>query len=93
MRRPSAGAACRPLCVTAWLLTWHFRLTARCRRRFHRRGRGLPGDAEGVGNALVGGSGLAVNAVGVDLEQDRDAVPGAAGDVRVPPQYRRAYPR
>jgi hypothetical protein len=39
------------------------------------------GDAEGFGNALVGGGGLSVDAVGVDLEQDRDAVPGAAGDL------------
>jgi len=29
--------------------------------------------------ALVGGVGLPVDAVGVDLEQDGDAVPGAAG--------------
>jgi hypothetical protein len=29
---------------------------------------------------LVGGVGLPVDAVSVDLEQDRDAVPGAAGD-------------
>ena len=28
------------------------------------------GDSEGVGDALVGGVGLAVDAVGVDLEQD-----------------------
>ena len=35
--------------------------------------------AEGVGDALVGGVGLPVDAVGVDLEQDSDAVPGAAG--------------
>src|SRR6202030_290315 len=34
---------------------------------------------EGVGDALVGGVGLAVDAVGIDLEQDDDAVPGAAG--------------
>ena len=38
-------------------------------------------DAEGVGDALVGGVGLAVDAVGVDLQQDCDAVPGAAGDL------------
>src|SRR5271165_5279602 len=38
------------------------------------------GAAEGVGDALVGGVGLSVDAVGVDLEQDGDAVPGAAGD-------------
>ncbi len=37
--------------------------------------------AEGVGDALVGGVGLPVDAVGVDLEQDGDAVPGTAGDV------------
>jgi hypothetical protein len=37
--------------------------------------------AEGVGDALVGGAGLSVDAVGVDLEQDGDAVPGAAGDL------------
>jgi hypothetical protein len=36
--------------------------------------------AEGVGNALVGCISLPVNALGVDLEQDREAVPGAAGD-------------
>ena len=42
----------------------------------------LPGvlGAEGIGDALVGGTVLAVDAVGVDLEQHRDAVPGAAGD-------------
>jgi hypothetical protein len=38
-------------------------------------------DAEGLGDALVGGGRLAVDAVGVDLEQDRDAEPGAAGDL------------
>src|ERR1039457_7006838 len=35
---------------------------------------------EGVADALVGGGGLAVDAVGVDLEQDGDAVAGASGD-------------
>jgi hypothetical protein len=35
---------------------------------------------EGVGDALVGGVGLPVDAVRVDLQQDGDAVPGAAGD-------------
>src|SRR5450755_4204825 len=35
----------------------------------------------GVADAAVGGTGLAVDAVGVDLEQDGDAVPGAAGDL------------
>jgi hypothetical protein len=43
-------------------------------------GRGL-GGAEGVGDALVGGVSLPVDAVGVDLQQDGDAVPGAAGDL------------
>ena len=37
--------------------------------------------AEGVGDALVGGVGLIVDAVRVDLQQDRDAVPGLTGDV------------
>jgi len=36
---------------------------------------------ECVGDAVVGGVGLAVDAVGVDLKQDGDAVPGAAGDL------------
>jgi hypothetical protein len=35
---------------------------------------------ESVADALVGGSGLAVDAVGVDLEQDSDTVARAAGD-------------
>jgi hypothetical protein len=33
--------------------------------------------AEGVGDALVRGVGLPIDAVGVDLEEDRDAVVGA----------------
>jgi hypothetical protein len=37
--------------------------------------------AEGVGDALVGGVSLAVDAVGVDVEQDDDAVSGAAGNL------------
>jgi len=37
--------------------------------------------AERVGDALAGGISLPVDAVGVDLEQDRDAVPGPAGDL------------
>jgi hypothetical protein len=37
-------------------------------------------DTEGVGDALVGCISLPVDPVGVDLEQDRDAVTGAAGD-------------
>jgi hypothetical protein len=38
------------------------------------------GFAEGIADALVGGACLAVDAVGVDLEQDGDAVAGAARD-------------
>jgi hypothetical protein len=34
----------------------------------------------GVGDALVGGVSMAVDAVGVDREQDGDAVPSAVGD-------------
>jgi hypothetical protein len=38
-------------------------------------------DAKGDGDALVGRGGLAVDAVGVDLAQDGDAVPGATDDL------------
>ena len=56
------------------------------------------GGGEGVGDALVGGISLAVDAVGVDLEQDSDAVPGAAGDLGrrhpgVQPQRHRRVPQ
>src|SRR5439155_14112603 len=44
-------------------------------------GAGLIRAAECVSNAPVDGVGLAVDAVGVDLEQDGDAVSGAAGDL------------
>lgn len=37
--------------------------------------------AERVCDALVGGLGLPIDAGRVDLEQDGDAVPGAAGDL------------
>ncbi len=37
--------------------------------------------AEGVSDALVGGVGLAVDAVGVDLKEHDDAMPGPAGDL------------
>ena len=37
--------------------------------------------AESVGDALVGGIRLTVDAVRVDLQQDRDAVPGPASDL------------
>jgi fermentation-respiration switch protein FrsA (DUF1100 family) len=37
--------------------------------------------AQGVGDALVGGGLATADAVGVDLEQDGDAVLGAAGDL------------
>ncbi len=50
-------------------------------RLLHRgSGLGVLG-AEGVGDALVGGLGLPIDAVHADLEQDGDAVPGAAGDL------------
>jgi len=42
---------------------------------------GLIWAAEGVCDALVDGVGLAVDAVGVDLQQDGDTVPGAAGNL------------
>src|ERR1022692_1887095 len=44
-------------------------------------GTGIVRVVEGAVDAGVGGVGLAVDAVGVDLEQDGDAVPGAAGDL------------
>src|SRR3984957_14537537 len=56
-------------------------MPARCRRLLHRRAGLALGGAEGGGNALLGGVGLPVDAVGVDLEQDGDTVPGAAGDL------------
>ena len=60
-------------------------------------GRGVLG-AEGVGDAPVGGISLPVYAVGVDLQQDRDAVPGAAGDLGgghpgIQPQRHRRVPQ
>jgi hypothetical protein len=66
-------------------LTCHFRLSACCRLAvgvaFVAGVLVCLGSAEGVGDALVGGVGLAVDAVRVDLEQDRDAVPGAVSDL------------
>ena len=60
-------------------------------------GLGLSG-AEGVGDALVGGISLPIDAVGVDLQQDGDAVPGPAGDLSrgdpgVQPQRHRRVPQ
>jgi hypothetical protein len=54
--------------------------------------------AEGASDALVGGVGLPVDAVGVDLQQDSDAVPGAAGQLgrrhpAVQPQRHRRVPQ
>ena len=56
------------------------------------------GGAKGVGDALVGGISLPVDAVGVDLQQDGDAVPGPAGDLGgghpgVQPQRHRRVPQ
>ena len=80
-KRPRMGpAGAVTLTVPARIpaLTCHFRMPARCRRCLVTRVfLGVLG-AEGLGDALVGGGGLAGDAVGVDLEQDRDAVPGAA---------------
>jgi hypothetical protein len=42
---------------------------------------GLVSVIEGVGDAIVGGVSLAVDAVGIGLAQNRDAVPGAPGDL------------
>jgi len=41
---------------------------------------GLIRAAQGISDAFVDGVGLPVDAVGVDLEQDGDAMPGAVGD-------------
>jgi len=61
-------------------------MRAQARLRLRKLARGflvIPGvlDSEGVGDALVGGLGPPVDAVDVDLGQDGDAVPGAAGDL------------
>jgi hypothetical protein len=72
--RPSAGAVCRPFCASAWLLTWHFRRRLAVGVAFIPRARLGLGGAEDVGDALVGGISLPVDAVGVDLQQGRDAV-------------------
>ena len=64
-------------------LTWHFRTPAHVVISLVARlgpGLGVLG-AEGVGDPLVSGISLAVDAVGVDLQQDRDTVPGPAGDL------------
>jgi hypothetical protein len=56
-------------------LTWHFRMPAHCRRLPRHRVRTRAGvlGAEGVGDPLVRGVSLPVDAVRVDLQQDRDA--------------------
>jgi hypothetical protein len=56
------------------------------------------GGAECVGDALVHGISLPVDAVRVDLQQDRDAVPGAERALRgghpgVQPQRHRRVPQ
>jgi hypothetical protein len=61
-------------------MTCHLRLPDHCRRRLHRQGPAPPRDAEGVGDPLVGSISLTIDAVCVDLQQDRDAMPGTAGD-------------
>ena len=69
-------------------------MPARRRRRpRHRVFLGVAG-AEGLGDPLVGGILLPVDAVRVDLEQDRDALPGAAGDLgRAPRSSATATPQ
>jgi hypothetical protein len=62
-------------------LTWHFRCLLAVVISLV-TGFGLePGvlGAESVGDPLVRGIGLTVDPVRVDLQQDRDAVPGPAG--------------
>src|SRR5271166_2658164 len=74
-RTGPAGAVMQTALARIPALTCHFRMPALCRRRpRHEVLLGVLG-AEGLGDALVGCGGLAVDAVGVDLEQDRDAVP------------------
>jgi hypothetical protein len=46
---------CRPLCVSAGLLTWYFRLPTRCRRRLRRRVQVCLEVVRGIGDALVSG--------------------------------------
>jgi hypothetical protein len=53
---------------------------------------------ESIGDPLVGGIRVPIDAVGVDLQQDRDAAPGAAGDLGgrhpgVQPQRHRRVPQ
>jgi hypothetical protein len=62
-----------PICAPGSLVNVIFAFIARTRL-------GL-GGTEGIGDAGVGDVGLAVDEVGVDLQQDGDAVPGAAGDL------------
>ena len=79
-------------------LTCHFRMPARFAVVLFTEAWLCVLGAESVGDALVGCVGLAVDAVGVDLQQDRDAVPGAAGDLGrghpgVQPQRHRRVPQ
>jgi hypothetical protein len=71
--------------------------------RLHGSGRLLTGffvilGAEAIGDTLAGSVSLPVDAVGVDLQQDSGAVPGAAGDLGrghpgVRPQRRGGVPQ
>jgi hypothetical protein len=68
-------------------LTLHFRIPGRCRLP-HRPARAGVLCSGGVGDPLVRGVGLPVDAVGVDLQQDCDAVPGpAATSVAGTPEF------
>ena len=55
-------------------------------------GSGRARGAEGVGDPLVRGVSLPVEAVGVDLRQNRDAVPGPAGGLGGPHSLSSATP-
>jgi hypothetical protein len=73
----------------------HQPVPARCRRLPRGRVRaraGCPG-CRGRGDPLVRGISLPVDAVGVDLQQDRHAAPGPAGDLGRAPLSSAAAPR
>jgi hypothetical protein len=80
LKAGAVGAVMPTALIRITALPCHFRMPARCRRRL--RHRGLPRRPGWRGPRRCAGRrfGLPVDAVGVDLEQDCDAVPGTAGD-------------
>jgi hypothetical protein len=48
--------------------------------------------AEGIGDALAGGISLPVDAVGVDLQQDRDVMPGCSSEWNQRPAFASSVP-